>query len=104
MANKKVVNLRQYLITGLVVLVPVILTVYVLVAFFRFTDGILGRFLNIFFEKQWGFYVPGIGFLIFFLIVIIVGFLARKYFFKRACAPLEVWFSGWEARLYSCMG
>ncbi len=94
MPHKNNSHIKQNLITGLVVLIPLIITVYVLVALFRFTDGILGRFLNVFLQKQWGFYVPGIGFLLFFLVVFLVGFLARKYIFKRAFAPLELWFSG----------
>ena len=76
-------RLRKYFITGLVVVVPVFLTVYVLMVLFRFTDNILGRFLNVYFRDTLGFYIPGLGVLIFLLLILLVGFLANRYIGKR---------------------
>jgi len=76
-------TLRRYLITGLLVVVPVFLTIYVLFIFFRFTDNILGRFLNVYLQKTLGFYIPGLGFLIFLLFILTIGFLANRYIGKR---------------------
>ena len=65
-------RLRRYMIAGLVVVVPISLTVYVLVLIFKFADGILGRFLNAYFKNILGFYIPGLGVLIsvFFILFI----------------------------------
>lgn len=76
-------TLRRYLITGLLVVVPVFLTVYVLFIFFRFTDNILGRFLNVYLQKTLGFYIPGLGIVIFLLFILAIGFLANRYIGKR---------------------
>ena len=86
-------RLRRYFITGLAVVVPVFLTVYVLVALFRFIDNILGRFLNVYFKNALGFYIPGLGILIFLLVILLVGFLANRYIGKRIFPLIDRWFS-----------
>ena len=86
-------RLRKNFITGLVVVVPVFLTVYVLVVLFRFTDNILGRFLNVYFKDTLGFYIPGLGILIFILFIVSAGFLANRYIGKRIFPLMDRWFS-----------
>ena len=86
-------RLRKYFITGLAMAVPVFLTVYVLVSLFRFTDNILGRFLNVYFRDTLGFYIPGLGILIFLLLILLVGFLANRYIGKRIFLLIDRWFS-----------
>jgi uncharacterized membrane protein len=86
-------NLKKYLITGLVLVVPVSLTLYLLVVVFRFIDNILGKFLNTYFHNVWGFYVPGIGFVLFFLILILVGMLASRFFGHKLFSQIEKWFA-----------
>ncbi len=87
-------RLRKYFITGLAVVVPVIFTVYVLIVLFRFTDNILGRFLNVYFRNTLGFNIPGLGVLIFLLLILSVGFLANRYIGKRIFPLIDKWFSG----------
>ncbi|HTY45910.1 MAG TPA: DUF502 domain-containing protein [Patescibacteria group bacterium] len=87
-------RMKQYLITGCIVVVPAVLTVYVLYAIFLFADGILGRFLNIYFQETLGFYIPGIGFVLSFLIILSAGFLAKRFVGRKIFMPLERWFSG----------
>ena len=86
-------RLRKYFITGLAVVVPVIFTVYVLVVLFRFTDNILGRFLNVYFRNTLGFYIPGLGVLIFLLLILLAGFLANRYIGKRIFPLIDKRFS-----------
>ena len=87
-------NLKKYLITGLVVVIPFSLTIYLLVVVFRFLDNILGIFLVDYLKKSWGFYVPGIGFLLFLLLILLVGMLATKFLKHRIFLKMEIWFSG----------
>ncbi len=87
-------NLKKYLITGLVVVIPFSLTIYLLVAIFRFLDNILGIFLVDYLKKSWGFYVPGIGFLLFLLLILLIGMLATKFLKHRIFLNLEKWFGG----------
>jgi uncharacterized membrane protein len=79
--------------TGFVVLIPIFLTVYILVVSFRFIDGILGRYLNPHLKNYSGFYIPGIGFLLFFLIIILVGFIATRFIGRKIFRQVEKWFS-----------
>jgi len=87
-------NLKKYLITGLVVVIPFSLTIYLLVVVFKFLDNILGVFLVDYLKKSWGFYVPGIGFLLFLLLILLVGMLATKFLKHRIFLKMEIWFSG----------
>jgi uncharacterized membrane protein len=71
--------LRRYFFTGLLVSLPLFISVYVLILIFGFVDGILGNFINIYFKKTLGFYIPGLGIILFFLIVILVGLLSSRF-------------------------
>jgi len=87
-------KLRKYFITGLAVVVPVFLTVYVLAALFRFTDNILGRFLSAYFKNALGIYIPGLGVLVFLLFILASGFLANRYIGRRIFSSVDKWFAG----------
>lgn len=87
-------RLKRYFMAGLVVVVPIFLTVWVLVFIFRFADSILGRFLNIHLKKVLGFYIPGLGFIISIIFILFIGFLATRFIGKRIFLGLERWFSG----------
>lgn len=67
--KKRARRLRRYFLTGLVVMAPVGVTVVVLVWMFRTIDNILGDPL-----RAWiGFRIPGLGFLLLLLAVLLVG-------------------------------
>ncbi len=85
---------KRYLIAGFVVVIPIFLTIYVLIAVFKFVDGILGRFLNIYLKNSLGFHIPGLGFFLFFFIIILVGFLTTRLIGRKIFPRLEKWFSG----------
>ena len=85
--------MKRYLITGLIVVVPVLITIYVLFVAFRFLDGILGRFINEYFRETVGFYIPGIGLIVLFLAVVTVGFLVSRFLNKRLVRGIEKWFA-----------
>lgn len=87
-------TLKRYFVTGLVVVVPVVFTVYVLVVLFQFIDDILGRYINAHFKNVLGFYIPGIGVLLFLLIIFFTGFLASRFIGKKIFSGLGKWFSG----------
>jgi len=87
-------KLKKYFLTGIVIIIPVSLTVYVLVSIFNFLDNILGRFLTGYFRNKLGFYMPGLGFLISVLVIVLAGFLATKFFRHKFFVSLEKWFAG----------
>ncbi len=91
--KKKMNKLKKYFITGLVVVIPVSLTFYILYAVFQFIDNILGTFITGYVKSAWGFYVPGIGFLICLLLILLVGILATRFLKHRIFLNFEKWFS-----------
>lgn len=86
-------QLKHYFFTGLALIMPVVVTLYVLAALFRFVDNILGRFINLYLEDTTGFYIPGLGLILFFLIIILTGFLAIHFFGRNLFPAAERWFS-----------
>ena len=73
-------KIRRYFITGLIVLLPVVITLYVLVAVFRFCDGILGRFINAYLKSHLGYSIPGLGLLLGIVIILLAGFLVTHLY------------------------
>ena len=79
------VKLRNYFTTGLLVLAPTAVSIWILVQVFRWFDNILGRWYSQLFEYL-SFdhaytipYIPGMGAVTLALIVILIGFFARQY-------------------------
>jgi len=85
-------KIKKYFLTGLAIIIPFVLTIYILAILFRFVDNIFGRFLNVIFKKIFGFYIPGLGFLFFILFIYFVGFLANRYIGKKFLYSIERWF------------
>ena len=67
--KKRARRVRRYFLTGMVVMAPVGVTVVVLVWMFRTIDNILGDPLR----AAIGFRIPGLGFLLLLLVVLLVG-------------------------------
>lgn len=86
-------RLKRYLITGLLLVIPVFLTAYVLIVIFTFLDGILGRYINAYLKELLGFYIPGLGFLFLFIFIASIGFLANRFIGRKFFPFLEKWFS-----------
>jgi uncharacterized membrane protein len=72
--NPVVRRLRRYFLVGLVVIAPVGLTVYILSWLFRTLDSILGTPLQNFLNLR----VPGLGFLLLALFVLLVGWVVHR--------------------------
>jgi uncharacterized membrane protein len=83
--SKKV---RQYFLAGLLVLTPVVLTMYVVWQLFFWIDGLLNEYITraIFrglkisppFDS-----IPGLGLLALLILILFVGFVARNYFGRQ---------------------
>ena len=67
-------NLRRYFLVGLVVIAPVGITAYILAWLFARLDSILGRPLQDFL----GVRVPGLGFVLLGLAVVLVGWIVHR--------------------------
>jgi len=71
--------LRRYFLTGLIVLLPVVVTVSVLWRFFFALDDILGRFV----ETYLGRSVPGVGLVALIALILGIGAIASNFLGKR---------------------
>ena len=75
-------RIKKYFITGLFVTLPLFISGYILFVIFRFIDGILGKLINIYFMRNFGISIPGLGFILFFFIIVSVGFVTTHLFGK----------------------
>ncbi len=73
-------SLRRYFITGLVVLIPIVVTIWILWKLSFFLEGILG---GLFRRHLPEFYSPGLGVISLLLIIILAGALANNFLGKR---------------------
>ncbi len=72
------VNLRKYFVSGLMVFMPLALTVFLFIWVIGFADGLLGDYIQPFFKEYFGFYIPGLGILVGVMLIIMIGFFATQ--------------------------
>ena len=75
-----IAQIRKYFVAGLLTILPLALSVYILLVLFKFVDGILGRYLNVYLQSALGFYVPGLGLILFVAIIFFFGILSIHFF------------------------
>lgn len=68
-------RLRNYLMAGVIVLLPAAVTFYILWVLFRFLDGAAGEFVL----RITGWDVPGLGVLLTLTLVLLAGILTRSF-------------------------
>ncbi len=74
-----ILSIRKYFLTGILVLVPLAVTLYIMFFLFQLTDGILGVAV----AKSIGYRIPGLGLVFTALICVAVGLVAQNYFGKK---------------------
>jgi uncharacterized membrane protein len=70
---------KNYFLSGILVVVPVVITILVIKAVFTFLDELLLPFLM----PQLGYWVPGIGIIITIVIIYFVGILVTNFFGRK---------------------
>ncbi len=79
-------KLRRYFISGLIVFLPLALTINLFILTIQFADGILGRYIQPYFSREFGFYFRGLSILIAVFIILIMGVIVTNFgqsFFAR---------------------
>lgn len=71
-------KLARYFFQGILMLLPVVLTIYIVVVVFQFTDSILGRYFI-----ALGINIPGLGLLTTVAIIMLVGLLGNWFLSRR---------------------
>jgi uncharacterized membrane protein len=72
-------KMRNYFLTGLIVLLPAVISIFVLWRLFTGLDRILGRFV----ELWLGYKIPGVGLVALILIIIGIGAIASNIIGRR---------------------
>ena len=81
-------KLRTYFITGLLVITPIGLTIFLIWNLFVFIDGILGEYVSFILVRFFGFEsriepVRGIGFVAILILILFTGMLTSNYFGRK---------------------
>lgn len=81
-------RIRGYFFTGLIVLVPIILTIIIIRELFLSIDGILRGAVVAVLRTQFGMdlsesQIPGVGFVTLLLLIFLTGVVSRQYFGKK---------------------
>ncbi len=66
--------LKRVFFTGFLVLMPLVISIYVMVSVFNFADNFLGKIL-----RNFGFYFPGLGILMGLIIIFFVGVIGMLF-------------------------
>jgi len=86
-------RLRRMLVTGILILIPVAVTVFVLVQIFRFMDGIfaplVSRILGRILGAETPVHIPGLGMLLTLLLILLIGWLSTNVAGRRVLRSLE---------------
>jgi uncharacterized membrane protein len=85
-------KIRHYFGTGLLVTLPVFITLYIMFVGFRFIDNIWGKAINTYLKNNFGFSIPGLGIIIGIVTVFVIGFIATSFIGKRTFRGIEGWF------------
>ena len=85
-------KLKRYFITGLLTILPIFLTISLLLIIFRLIDNIIGGIINSYLKAAFGFFIPGLGFIMVILIILLTGFVVSHLLSKRALPLIERWF------------
>lgn len=84
-------RLRTFFVAGLIAITPAAVTYLVLRWLFLTVDGFFGAPIEVYFQRRFGFQIPGMGLLATVLIVLVVGILATNLVGRRLLAYLEGW-------------
>lgn len=81
-------SLRTYFITGLIVLLPSIVTFYTLYKLFVFIDGFLGKPIRVY----TGYSIPGVGLIMTVLLILLIGLFATNLIGRKILQSVERFF------------
>ena len=82
-------RILKYFVNGLLTLIPIFLTVFIVAKTLSFSDNLIGQFL-----RDYGIDIPGLGLLSALLIITLVGFLATSWFSSKLFQWIDSLFSG----------
>jgi uncharacterized membrane protein len=80
MAGKSwVKGLLQIFLQGLIILAPIVITIWALTSLFNFVDRILPDFIERIYPESSAYYLRGMGFIVAILIILLVGYVSSSF-------------------------
>ncbi len=83
-------KLLRYFVQGLIIIAPIAITVFAVTSLFNFIDSILPNLVHKIFPNVVGTYedgtpkrIPGLGFIVVILVVLLVGYVSSSFIFGR---------------------
>ena len=76
-------RLRNYFLSGLVVFLPLALTIYIFILTINFAEDIFGKYLAPYFYDKVGFYFKGISVLVGLLVILAIGFFVTNFLGRK---------------------
>jgi uncharacterized membrane protein len=83
-------KLLRYFVQGLIIIAPIAITIFAVTSLFNFIDGILPNLVQKVFPNVVGTYedgtprrIPGLGFVVVILVVLLVGWVSASFIFGR---------------------
>ncbi|HWR89208.1 MAG TPA: DUF502 domain-containing protein [Dissulfurispiraceae bacterium] len=81
-------TIRRKFLTGLIITIPGVITLFVILTLFKFIDGLLGPFIDLFLGKH----VAGLGFVAVIAVIFLTGILSTNVFGQRLVRIVETLF------------
>ncbi len=82
-------RLRRSFFTGVATVFPIGITAYILFIVFRYADGLLGKYINAYLLKRFGYKIPGLGILLGLILIVFIGMIANHIIGRRLVPFLE---------------
>jgi uncharacterized membrane protein len=83
-------KLLRYFVQGLIIIAPIAITIFAVTSLFNFIDSILPNLVHKIFPNVVGTYedgtprrIPGLGFVVVILVVLLVGYVSSSFIFSR---------------------
>ena len=82
-------KLKRYFLSGLIAFLPLVLTIKLLFLAFYIADNFLGKYIEPYFSREFGFYFRGFSIVICLFLILLIGFLVSNFFGKRVFPAFE---------------
>ncbi|MBW7890096.1 MAG: DUF502 domain-containing protein [Chitinophagaceae bacterium] len=80
MSTKKILSkLLQIFLQGLIILAPIVITIWALTSLFNFIDSILPDIIEKFFPGFSDYNLPGVGFVVAIVVIFLVGYVSSSF-------------------------
>ncbi len=82
-------KIKKYFFTGIATILPIAITLYIFLVIFRYADGLLGKYINAYLLKNYGYKIPGLGIIIGLALVILIGMITEHLIGGKVIPFLE---------------